>query len=310
MLETARFFHQFAALLKAGIPVQQGLGMAGKEGSANLQRVLKEASLKVEAGQDLATALESRSPYFDAWTIALIRSADYSGSLADTFERLAIATETQRRWQRLYSSVTVSSIIIAFAGLVLFIVLITRNTAFVMQPAFFVLVAIVIMGLLLKERLLALIGVDTGQQLMAAVPFLKGIAKARSLLYFTELELPLRCGVSILQALELIRPRIPDGALRQSLAIASRQIQAGQSLSQSLVGNLPPLALQMLRTGEETGNLDEMLGKLATYYESDLERQLKQLQATLRPLSILAAGVIVLLIGMQSLTSLLNALPN
>ncbi|XGV97077.1 MAG: type II secretion system F family protein [Leptolyngbya sp. BL-A-14] len=309
MLETARFFHQFAALLNAGIPVQQSLGMAGKDCSASLQRVLKEASLQVEMGQDLATALEGRSPYFDRWTIALIRSAEYSGSLADTFERLAIAAETRHRRQTLYNSVAVSGIMITFAGLVLLIALIARSTAFVMQPAFFILVAIVAVGLLLKERLFALVGVETGQQLMANVPFLKGIAQARAILTFTELELPLRCGVPILQALELIRLRIPDGALRQSLAIASRQIQAGGSLSQSLAGKLPPLALQMLRTGEETGNLDEMLSKLATYYESDLERQLKQLQATLRPLSILAAGIVVLLIGVQAMTSLLKALP-
>ncbi len=85
MLEIARFFHQFAALLNAGIPVQQSLGMAGKDCSANLQRLLKEASLRVEAGQDLATALDGRSPQFNQWTIALIRAAEDSGALAETF---------------------------------------------------------------------------------------------------------------------------------------------------------------------------------------------------------------------------------
>lgn len=60
---------------------------------------------------------------------------------------------------------------------------------------------------------------------------LKGMAQSRLLLYFTELELPLRCGVPILQALELLRSRIPDVVLQKRLAIASRQIQAGQTLS-------------------------------------------------------------------------------
>lgn len=309
MLENAGFFHQFAALLNAGIPVRQGLGMAGRGCSAALQRVLKEASLKVEAGQDLASAINTRSPYFDHWTIALIQSAEYSGALAETFERLAIAAETQHRRQKLYSSVVVSTVIIVFASLTLLIALITRSTAFLLQPAFLIVVAIAVAFLLLKGRLLTVVGAGAGQQLMARVPFLKGIAQARSLLYFAELELPLRCGIPMLQALELIRLHIPDLALRQSLAIASRQIQTGQTLSQSLVGRLPPLALQMIRTGEETGNLDEMLGKLAAYYESDLERQLKQLQAVLRPLGIVAAGVLMLLIGLQTMTSVLKALP-
>ncbi|PSB29414.1 type II secretion system F family protein [Stenomitos frigidus] len=309
MLETARFFHQFAALLNAGIPVQQSLGMAGRDCSANLQRSLKEASLKVEAGHELADALKTRSPYFDTWTIALIRSAEYSGALAETFERLAIAAETQHRRQKLYNAVMVSAVIIAFAGVALLIALITRSTAFVFQPVFWVLVAIVAVGLLLKGHLSAIIGAGARQQFMATVPFLKGIAEARSLLYFTELELPLRCGVPLLQALELLRSHIPDVELQKSLTIASRQIQAGKTLSQSMTVKLPPLALQMLRTGEETGNVDAMLSKLAVYYESDLERKLKQLQATLQPLGILAAGALVLLIGMQAVTSMLKALP-
>ena len=308
MLETARFFHQFAALLSAGIPIQQSLGMAGRDCSANLQRSLKKASLKVEAGQDLATALEGRSPYFDGWTITLIRTAEYSGSLADTFERLAIAAETQHRRQKLYRSVMVSTLIIGLAVLTLFVALLSRSTAVVFHPAFWLLVAIVSTVLLFRGSLLKGASLGVGQQLMSKMPLLKGMGQARSILYFTELELPLRCGVPLLQALELLRSHVPDLALQKSLAIASRQLQTGQTLSQSLTG-LPPLALQMLRTGEETGNLDEMLGKLATYYESDLERQLKQLQATLRPLAIVAAGGLVLLIGMQAITSMLKAFP-
>jgi len=308
MLENARFFHQFAALLNAGIPVQQGLGMAGRGCSANLQRVLKEARLNVEAGQDLVSALNARSPYFDQWTIALIRAAEYSGALAETFERLAIAAETRHRRQKLYNAAIISTITIVLASLALLVALVTRSTAFLFQPGFLIVGAIAIAVLVLKGRLLAVAGAN-GQALMAKVPLLKGIAQARSLLYFTELELQLRCGVPLLQALELLRSHVPDLNLRQSLAIASRQIQTGQTLSQSLAGRLPPLALQMIRTGEETGNLDEVLGKLAAFYESDLERQLKQLQAVLRPLGIVAAGGLVLLIGMQTITSILKALP-
>jgi type II secretory pathway component PulF len=308
MLENARFFHQFAALLRAGIPAQQSLGMAGKDCSSTLQRSLKEASLKVKAGQDLATALNGRSPHFDQWTIALIRAGEYSGALAETFERLAIAAETQHRRQTLYGSVITSVTIIGFALLTLLVALLSRSTAVVLQPAFFALAALLTAIVFSSRRLLGATG--NGQQFMAGIPFLKGITQSRSLLYFTELQLPLRCGVSLLQALELLRSHIPDVELRKTLAIASRHIQAGQTLSQSLAGKLPALALQMLRTGEETGNLDEMLGKLADYYESDLERQLKQLQATLRPLAIVAIGGLVLLIGIQTLGSLLNVLPD
>jgi type II secretory pathway component PulF len=309
MLETARFFHQFAALLNAGFSVQQSLGMAGKDCSPALQKVLREASVKIEVGQDLASALESHSRYFDAWTVSLIRSSEYSGALAETFERLAIAAETNHKRQRLYRSVNLSVFLISLSLVALLIALLQGSTGFLLQPWFWLLVVLLVVGFVGLTRLAG--SRSASQEFLRSLssfPLIGGIVQAQSMLYFTELELPLRCGVPILQALELVRRRIPDRAVAQSLAIASRQIQAGQSFSQSLRG-LSPLTAQMLRTGEETGNLEGMLGKVAEYYESDLERRLKQLQGILRPLGIVAAGSLVLLMGIQGITSLLKALP-
>ncbi|MGA7935589.1 MAG: type II secretion system F family protein [Kovacikia sp.] len=310
MLETARFFHQFAALLKAGFSVQQSLGMVGKECRPKLQNILREASFKIETGQDLASALESHSRYFDAWTISLIRSSEYSGALAETFERLAIAAETAHKRQRLYRSVNLSVFWISLSLIALFIGLLQGSTGFLLQPWFWLVVLLLGLGLGSMTRLAG--SRSTSQEVLRSLsqfPLIGGIVQARSMLYLTELELPLRCGVPILQALELVRKHIPDRQIGQSLAIAGRQIHAGQTLSQSLRGKLPPLAAQMLRTGEETGDLAGMLSKLAEYYESDLERRLRQLQGVLRPLGIVAIGSLVLLLGIQGMTSLLKSLP-
>lgn len=307
-METARFFHQFAALLKAGLPVQQSLGMAGKNCSPRLQQVLREASLKIELGQDLASSLDSH--YFDSWTLSLIRTAEYGGSLEETFERLAIAAETRHRRQRLYRSVNLSVLMVAIGVMALLIAVLSGGTGFLLKPWFWLLIIALISGFIFLTGIAG--SQKVAQELLRSLsrfPLIGGIVEARSMLYFTELELPLRCGVPILQALELVRNHIPDQVVERHLAIAAHQVQKGQTLSQSLRGKLPPLAHQMLRTGEETGNLEGMLAKLAEYYEGDLERRLKQLQGMLRPLGILAAGVLVLLMGMQGITSMLNALP-
>jgi len=273
-----------------------------------LQKVLREANVKVEIGQDLATALDSG--YFDGWTIHLIRAAEYSGALAETFEKMAIAAETAHKRQRLYRSVNISVFLICLSVIALLIALLQGSTAFLLQPWFWLVVLLLVIGFILIGRLARFRSLS--QDLLRSLsqfPLINGIVQARAMLYFTELELPLRCGVPILQALELTRHHIPDQPMAQSLAIASRQIKSGQTLSQSLRGTLSPLAVQMLRTGEETGNLEGMLGKLADYYEGDLERRLKQLQGVLRPLGIVAAGGLVLLLGIQGVTSLLKALP-
>ncbi len=308
MLETARFFHQFAALLNAGLPVQQSLGMAGKDCRPQLQKVLREASLKIEMGQDLATAIASG--YFDHWTISLIRAGEYSGALAEACERLAVAAETQHKRQRLYRAVNRSVLVIVLCLVAFLCAAIQGGTGFLWQTWFW-LAVIVVVGAFLTVTYLGY-SPTWGQDVLRSLdrfPLIAGIVQARAMLYFTELELPLRCGVPLLQALELVQSHIPDRMVGNQLAIASRQIQAGFTLSHGLRGKLPPLAAQMLRTGEETGDLEGMLSKLAEYYESDLERRLKQLQGTLRPLGILAAGGLVLLMGIEAITSLIKSLP-
>jgi type II secretory pathway component PulF len=252
----------------------------------------------------LSSSLSPR--YFDPWTINLIRVAEKSGSLEETFERLAIAAETHQKRQRLYRSVNLTVLLI-LGTLALLLTFFSKGTGLLLQPWFWLVIVAgvaVLIGAVGSQK--------SGQDWLRSlpqVPLVGEIVEARSVLYFTELELPLRCGVSMLQALELVRAHIPDRVMAQNLAIAARQIQKGQSLSQSLQGKLPGLALQMIRTGEETGNLEEMLGKLAEYYESELERRLKQLQGRLRPFGILAVGILVLLLGTQMISSMLNSLP-
>lgn len=304
--ETARFFHQFSALLNAGLPVQRSLELAGKEGSAALQRALQQASAKVDQGQDLATAMTLNPPVWSAWTLALIRTAEYSGSLAPTCHKLAIAAEQQQRRVRLYRSVALASGATVGSLLLLLVVLLQGSRNFWLQPGFWITA-----GLLLASAYLAGTRSLTPSlyRFLAQLPVLKPLLEAQSMLYFSELELPLSCGVPMLSALELIRDRIPNPELAKNLAIASQQVARGQTLSRSLQGKIPAIALQMIRTGEETGNLDEMLQKLAAYYEGELELKLRQLQGVLRPLSLLAGGAFVLVLGMQMVRSLLNALP-
>jgi type IV pilus assembly protein PilC len=95
-----------------------------------------------------------------------------------------------------------------------------------------------------------------------------------------------------------------------SLTIALGQIPAGYSFSQTLEGRLPTIAIQIIRTGEETGHLNVALQKLADYYNRQLEQTLHLLQAILIPISLLAAGGLVAVLVMEALTSLLILLPN
>jgi type IV pilus assembly protein PilC len=128
-------------------------------------------------------------------------------------------------------------------------------------------------------------------------------------LSLTELALPLRCGLSVLASLDLLRQHLPPGQLNDTLSQASQAVSRGQSLSQALGSNIPTLLQQYIRTGEESGSLDQMLAKIAEYYDQELESLLRKTQGTLKPMSLLGLGAIVLVVGIGLIKQLLDQLP-
>ncbi len=306
----AWFFSQLAALLNSGMTVQQSLNLVARDCAPSFQRYLHHISAAVEGGLDFASALAVDSRYFDGWTISLIRLAEYSGSLPQTCNQLATAAEARARWKRLYRSVRLSAIASVWSLLILTAVILNPSPKGFIKPEFW-LRSLAIALLLLAISFLASRYFRRGSQpWVMNLPILGRLIQARSLLYLTQLQLPLSCGVSLLTALELVREHIPDFVMRANLSRAARKIRAGQTLSRSLQGKLPPIAMQMIITGEETGNLDTALQNIAQYYEGELERRLSVLQSRLRPLSLLAIASLVAVVGIRGITLLLNSLPN
>lgn len=305
----AWFFYQFAALLNSGMSVQQSLNLVSRDCAPSFQRYLNHVSAAVEGGLDLASALAVDSRYFDRWTISLIRLGEYSDALTQTCGQLASAAEARARRERLYQSVKLSAIAIIWSLLILSAAIFNPTPTGLLKPEFWL--RSLALGLLLLgiSFFVSRYSSKGWQQLVMNLPILGRLIQARSLLYLAQLQLPLSCGVPILTALELVREHIPDPLMRANLAFAARGVRAGQSLSHSLEGKLPPIAMQLIRTGEETGNLDTALQNLAQYYEGELERRLRMLESSLRPLIVMALGGLVAVVGIRGITVLLNSLP-
>jgi type II secretory pathway component PulF len=305
--EKTRFFFQFAALLNSGLTVQQSLTLAGKDCHVSFQHYLQRVSAAVGSSQDLASGLAIAPRYFDSWTIALIRLAEYSGSLPQTCRQLAAAAEAQSKRERLYRSVRLSAIAVIWSLLISIAVIFNHTPYGFIRPEFWL--RSLAIGLLLLAITFFVSYYATKGQLVRNVPVLGKLIQARSLLYLAQLQLPLSCGVPMLTALELVREHIPDAVMRANLASAARKIRAGQPVSRSLQGKLPPIAIEMIRTGEETGNLDTALHNLGEHYEEELEHGLQRIESSLRPLAILAIGGLVAVVGIRGITLLLNSLP-
>ncbi|MBW4521909.1 MAG: type II secretion system F family protein [Scytolyngbya sp. HA4215-MV1] len=311
LIEKTQFLYQFATLLNTGFSVQQSLTLAGQNCNASFRQRLQQANRQVDQGQDLSSALAAPPAVFDDWTLTLLRIAEQSGALAEICHQLALADDRHHRHSRLYFSLGFSVIVIILGLLALPILLLHESDNFLSHPIVWLL------GIFLLGLLLAIANQfpsfpfrnEKVQQELSNLPIVGQIIQARSMLHLAELALPLKCGLSLLVAVELIHDQVPDLLLRSKLQIALHHLRLGTPLSQSLQGKLPAIALQLIRTGEETGNLDDKLQQMSEYYSRELDQLLHICQSVLKPISILVTGAVVVLLGVQTLTTLSNALP-
>lgn len=307
--EQAIFFHQFSALLKSGISTQQSLSLAGKDCSLSFQSYLQKASTATATGQEVADALAGDRPYFDRWTLSLIRLAEYSGALATTCEILATDAEAQLRRSRLWRAIKLRVIAFIWSLLVLIAALFNPHTTGIIKPEFWLRSLGILLLLFAVSFIFPRYFSRSLQEIARTLPIWDKIAEARSLLLFAKLRLPLSCSVPLVTALELLRSHVPDIAMANALATAAQKIRQGASLSSSLTDRLPKIALQIIRTGEESGTLDSALQHIAQYYESELENRLRLLQNSLQLVSFLMFGGLTAVVGIRTLILMLNSLP-
>ncbi len=299
--QKAQFFNQLAALLKAGIPLQQSLNMAAPKNNPAFKNYLEKVSKTVGKGEDLATALAISNAYFDKFTINLIKAGAASGALTETCERLGEDALKQQNWRKVYNSIYRAIMTTAFSLFLL--------TLAILVKLGFLLPGLIIICLLITALLF------NYQKILPKLPLAGKILEARMMLNFSELSLPLSCGVPIVTALDLVGGLCASSRdfASQEMAVnlkrARQQVKKGATLSESLQRKLPPVAMQAVVTGEETGRLDEALEKLAEYYQRELAESLVKLKGMLVPVSILAMGGVVGLLGYGAIATLINSLP-
>ncbi|MDX2099216.1 MAG: type II secretion system F family protein [Leptolyngbyaceae cyanobacterium bins.59] len=308
--QRAIFFRELAALLNSGLSLHHSLGMAGKGMGKPFQQHLQAMGQAIAAGEALAPVMGRYPQYFDGWTVSLIRLAEYSGLLGEVCRRLADLTEEQQRRQRLYQSLQMN-VLTTLVSLLLITAVLGRGVSWLTHPWFWLLIVALVVLLGLSQRWLGSKVFKQGwHPSLSHLPLIGPLLEIRSLLLLSDLALPLSCGVPLLTAVELLRDRVTDRRLASHLGRAARQIRQGRSLGESLQGQVAPIALQMIRTGEETGNLEGMLTKLGEYYEGEMERLLRQAQVFLRLISLLAFAGLVLMLGLQMIATFPKALPD
>jgi len=316
------FTRQFSTMINAGLPLVQALDILSRQTeNAMLKKAVTDTVYDVEAGNTLADALKQHPKIFSQLFVNMVAAGESGGLLDTILLRLATFLEKSEQLQRkvkgamIYPGVVLSVAAIAISILLLFVIPVFE-TVFASFNQTLPLPTRIVIGLsgLLQHYwwmiLLALggaafalrrwIGTRNGRlqfdRLMLRLPILGPLVRKAAIARFTRtLGTMLASGVTILDGLEITARTAGNRVIHDAVMQSRTAIAGGKSIAEPLKETdvFPPMVTQMIHVGEETGDLDGMLEKIADFYDSEVDVAVENLLKVLEPALIVVLGTIV-----------------
>ncbi len=323
--ELAIFYRQFATMINAGVSLIRCLDVLEQQTSSyRLKQVIREISGEIEGGASLSRAMAQYPTVFSQLATGLVRAGEIGGVLDETLGRLAIFVEKDLELRRRVKSAMTYPILVLFFATGIVLLLTTYILPQFMQlfedlgveedkfPAPTLLMMHLSDFLIQKWWLAILIVVG----MVAAFNRLRATKTGKRYLDIIALKVPvfgslihkiaiarfsrtlatlLGSGVPILQAMETTAGTISNDLISDAVLAARANIRQGDTIADPLAASrqFPPMVVQMVAIGEETGQLDDMLEKVAEFYEAEVDATIASLAAAIEPLMIVMLGVIV-----------------
>ncbi len=321
--DKAVFSRQFAALTNAGVAIVRSLGVLSEQCSnPKLKKALVDISDDVQTGMNLSDSMRKHPECFDGLYVSMIQAGEVGGVLDDVLNRLAKLLEDIARLQNQIKSalsypVVVGFIAVAiFLGMTIFLIPIFAKifteigtelpplTQFLMDVSQFLrspnvaFLILIIVGLKIaySKYYKTPVGRETIDRLSLKMPLFGDLIQKSSVARFSRTFGSLtRSGVPILTCLEIVRDTSGNQVVANAIDGARLEIQQGGMISIALQKDrvFPAMAIQMISIGEETGELDAMLMKVADFYEDEVEQAVKAMTSILEPVMIVVLGGMV-----------------
>jgi len=335
------FCRQFATMINAGVSLIRCLAVLEEQAaSVSLQRILRDVQASVEAGESLSRALSRWPRVFNNLFVGLVRAGEVGGVLEETLSRLAQFLEDDLRLKRkIKAAMTYPTMVMIFAigivlGLVRFVlpnfitVFKDLNMMDNLPAATSMLISFSDLltkrwWLLLLIVLLVSFGFNTYKRnrvgkrhldwLRLRIPIFGKLNHKISMARFSRtLSTLLVSGVPILQAMETVAGTVDNEIIADAIMESRAAIREGETIGEPLErsGLFPPMVVQMITIGEETGALDQMLSKVAEFYEQEVEAALQSLAAALEPIMIVLLGGVVGFIVISMFLPLVSIIQN
>lgn len=321
--EKALFASKLSALVDAGVPILRSLDlMRTQQRSTLFRKALTSMTQEVNQGESLGNSMRRWPQVFDNLTIALVEAGEAGGVLDETLKRLAILLEDNAKLQNqikgaLGYPITVLVIAIAvFLGMTIFLIptfatifeqlgaklpLFTQlmlDLSKLLRSTFsFFLVGGIGIGAYMAGRYYA---TPTGRRSVDAlslkVPLFGDlIQKTATAQFCRTLSCLSKAGVPILMSLEIVRDITSNSTIGDAISSSRNEVSEGVPLSAALEEKrvFPDMAISMMAIGEETGEMDAMLSKVADFYEDEVAATVKAMTSMLEPVMIVLVGIIV-----------------
>ncbi|MCC7076702.1 MAG: type II secretion system F family protein [Acidimicrobiia bacterium] len=321
--DLAVFSRQFATMINSGLSLIRALGiLAEQTENKQLAKIIGEVRQDIETGTGLSAALAKHPKAFNDLYVSMVKAGESGGVLDSVLLRLADTMEKQVALrQKVKSAMTypvmaMSLILLITAAMLIFIVPMFENlynslggtlplptrilmgvSSFVAGPGGLVIFALLVGGIVFLVKWNK---TENGKRVLDRVklriPVFGAVVHKTALARFARtLSVLLRSGVPILEALEIVSDTVNNNVMRDAIEDVKLAVKRGDSLARPLTEHdvFPPMVVQMMAVGEETGALDTMLEKIAVFYEGEVEALVQALTSLIEPLLILVMGLAV-----------------
>lgn len=325
--ELSNFCRQMFSLTKAGVPIVKAMrSLSESTRNLVLARVLREVSVSLESGKNLASALDDHQKYFSKLFISMVHIGENTGRLDLIFKELArhfdLERETRKRLKQAtrYPMFVVGALILAIVILNIFVIptfagifekfgadlpiytrILITTSDFMINYWMLISLVIFVFGFFFYQFVNTESGQIAWDKKKLSLPFIGSIIERIILARFCRsFSMMLAAGVPLLQALVIISRSLGNEYVGSQVRVMRIGVERGDSLTNTAAATnlFPPLVLQMISVGEETGSVDNMLLECAEFYENEIDYDLKRMSDAIEPVIMVAMGGIVLVLAL------------
>lgn len=320
--ELVLFSRQLSTLVSAGVPLVQGLTILEEQvETKNFKAIVHTIREDIEAGQSITDALKKHPNAFSELYVSMIRAGEVGGILDVILERLSAYLESAEALRAKVKGALVYPAVVSSiaAGVTLFLLMfviptfakifsgfgaelpfLTRiliNISDALRKFWYVILFLPVgTAITLKQYRKTEQGHRNLDQFILKLPIFGLLLRKVAIAKFTRtLSTLVKSGVPILQALETVAKTSGNKVIEIAVMTARESVKEGERIATPLKKShvFPPMVIQMIAIGEETGNLDAMLAKIADFYDQEVDTAVKALTSMIEPIIIVIMGVVI-----------------